>query len=409
MSNTLLTIGQITREALMVLENELTFTKMCNREYSDQFARDGAKIGTSVNIRKPPRYVGRTGATFTAEGSTETSVALTLDTQFGVDLSYTSQERTTDIDDFSERFLKPAIATIANKIDYDGLQQYKNIYNVVGTGGTTPSTMKTYLDAGVKMDFEAAPQDGNRNVVMNPVAQATLVNADRALFSPGSTISTQYLKGKMADNSNGFNWAMDQNIAVHTVGTYVAAAGAVTVTTSVSTGNSIVTGGWTSGDILNKGDVITFANVYAVNPQNRQSTGQLRQFVVTAAATASGGGAMTVTVSPALVFSGQGQTCTSTTASVASTSTVTILTGTSALQTPQNLAFHRDAFTLASADLLLPASGVIEADRVKSKKLGMSLRMISFYDGFNDRLNTRFDVLYGWATLRPELAVRVLG
>jgi len=53
MANNLLTISKITNEALMVLENELTFTSEVDRNYDDQFAVVGAKIGTpgtSVNL-----------------------------------------------------------------------------------------------------------------------------------------------------------------------------------------------------------------------------------------------------------------------------------------------------------------------------------------------------------------------
>ena len=40
-------------------------------------------------------------------------------------------------------------------------------------------------------------------------------------------------------------------------------------------------------------------------------------------------------------------------------------------------------------------------------ELGMSIRMIRDYDINQDRLITRLDILYGFATLYPELAVRM--
>lgn len=406
MSNTLLTIGMITNEALAVLENELTFTKHVNRQYDDQFGRSGAKIGDTLNIRKPIRYTTRITPTLSVQGSTESSVALTLDKQFGVDVSFTSAELKLSLDDFSDRVLKPAVANLSNTIDYYGLQQYVNIYNTVGTPGTTPSALLTYLQAGVKLDNEAAPM-GDRCIVLNPIAQATIVNALTALFNPTKQISDQYLKGSMG-TAVGFDWYMDQNIATHTVGTYAAdvAGGAVTVNGAVTSGSSVVLAGWTSGDILNAGDVITFSNVYAVNPQNYQSTGQLRQFVVTAQATANGSGAMTVSVSPSIVFSGATKTVTSTTSSIASGATLSVL-GASATSTPQNLAFCRDAFTFATVDL--PDAPGVENARARSSKLGMSIRFIRAYDVVNDRIIGRLDLLGGWATLRPELACRIAG
>ena len=413
MSNTLLTIAQITREAMMVLENELTFAKMVNRSYSDEFAKTGAKIGDTVNVRKPPRYLGRRTATLSVESSNEGYTPVQLTTQWGQDVSFTTAEKTLSIDDFRDRFLKPAVATVANMIDYDGLALYQDVYNAVGTGGTTPASMDVWLQAGEVLDNNAVPRGSDRNVVMNPRASRTLVSADRALFNPNNVIAEQYRKGNMTDNSNGFNWSMDQNIRNHTVGVYAAAASgagtAVTVTNDTSSGASLVTGGWTAADLLAKGDLITIAGVYSINPQNRQSTGILQKFVITAVPTAaSGGGAMTLAISPSLVFSGKDQTVYAAASKASATAVVTVVSGTTGIVTPQNLAFHKDAFTLATADLIMPKS-VIEGERIRSKKLGMSIRMITFYDGNNDREVTRLDVLGGWATLRPEMAARVLG
>lgn len=416
MSNTLLTIGMITNEALAVLENELTFTKRVNREYSDQFARSGAKIGATLNIRKPVRYVGGRTPTLNVQGSVETYATLTLDKQYQVSMSFTSADMVLAIDDFSNRFIKPAVAQMANMIDYDGQQEYLNIYNTVGTPGTTPSSLATFLAAGVKLDNEAAPMN-DRSVVINPAANAAVVGAYFTLFNPVKQISDQYIKGSMS-SAVGFDWFMDQNVAVHTVGTYAAnvAGGAVTVNGAVTTGNSIILAGWTSGDILNAGDIITFGTttsngVFAINPQNYQSTGQLRQFVVTEQATATGGGAMTVTVSPSITFYNSSSPNSqanvySSTNSIASGAVVTVL-GASATVTPQNLAFCRDAFTFANVDL--PDMPGTETSRASSNKLGMSIRLVRGSDLINDRIICRLDLLGGWATIRPELACRIAG
>lgn len=406
MTNTLLTIGMITNEALAVLENQLTFTRRVNRQYDEQFGKEGAKIGDTVNVRKPVRYIGRRTPTLSVEGTVESSVPLTLSTQYGTDMSFTSAELKLSIDEFSDRIIKPAVANISNMIDYDGLQLYSDVYNAVGTPGTTPTTLLTYLQAGVKLDNEAAPM-GDRSICLNPIAQATIVNALTAIFNPTKQISDQYLKGSMG-TAVGFDWYMDQNVAVHTGGTYVAnvAGNAVTVTNAVTSGSSIVTGGWTAGDILNVGDIITFDTVYAVNPQNRQSTGELRQFVVTSLATANGGGAMTINVSPSIVFSGAQQTVTSVTNSIPAGDFLNTFF-TSARVSPQNLAFCKDAFSFAT--VMLPKMPGVENAIATSKKLGMSIRLIQAYDAVNDRRISRLDLLGGWVTLRPELACRIAG
>lgn len=403
MSNTNLTISMITREALMVLENNLTFAKGVNREYDDQFAQSGAKIGDTLNIRKPARYVGRSGTALSVEDHTETSVALQLDTQFGVDLNFTSKELTLSIDDFSNRIIKPAMAVIANKIDATGLALYKNVNNAVGTPGTTPSALLTYLQAGAKMDYEAAPRDGQRSIVIDPSMQATIVDAAKGLFQSSNQIEKQYESGNMG-LFGGFKFSMDQNIQTHTVGPL---GGTPLVNGSTTSGaTTLVTDGWTASAAsrLKQGDVFTIANVYAVNPQTRQSTGQLRQFVVTADVSSDGSGNATIPVSPAITSSGAFQTVS---ALPADNAAITVLGAASTLSAT-GLAYHRDAFVLGCADLMLP-KGVDMAARVSDKKLGLSARMVRQYDINNDKFPCRFDILFGWRAVYPELACRIQG
>jgi hypothetical protein len=402
MANTLLTISMITREALRVLENNLTFTKGVNRQYDDKFGVEGAKIGTVLNVRKPPRYIGRTGTAISIEDATETQVAVTLDTQFGVDITFTSEDLALKIDDFSQRFITPAIATVANKIDTAGLALYKDVYNSVGTPGTPPTALLTYLEAGVKLDNSSAPLDGQRSVVVTPLMQAKIVDALKGLFQQSSALATQYRKGTMG-TAAGFDWLMDQNVNTHTVGPL---GGTPLVNGSTSSGaTTLVTDGWTASAAsrLLKGDIITITGVNGVNPQSRQSTGLQQQFVITANASSDGSGNLTAAISPAITSSGAFQTVDALPADNA-----TIQTQVASTLCPQGLAHHKDAFTLAMADLPLP-QGTDMAARVSDSQLGMSIRMIRDYDITTDKFPCRLDVLFGWATLRPELACRVQG
>jgi hypothetical protein len=408
MPNTLLTISMITNEALYVLRNSLNFTKRVGREYSDKFGVEGAKIGTTLNVRKPPRYIGRTGPALSVENATEESVAVTLNTQFGVDINFTSADLLLSIDQFSKRFIQPGIAAIANKIDYDGLQLYKQVANYVGTAGVVPILLQTYLNAGVKLDDNAAPMDGSRYICVNPLMQATIVNALTGLFHSGGEIKRQYEKGTMGQAA-GFEWAMDQNCPSHTVGA-IAGAGVATVTGAGQTGSSILTGSWTANSALKKGDIITFAAVYGVNPQNRQSTGALQQFVVTADTADNGAGVMTIPISPAITVTGAFQTVTNSPGAGALISVFGLaaasFSGVAGLTFREGMAFHKDAFTLATADLPLP-NGVDMAARAADPDLGISIRLIRAYDINTDKFPCRLDVLYGWAALRPELACRI--
>jgi hypothetical protein len=404
MANNLLTISMITNEALMVLENELTFSSEVDRNYDDQFAVSGAKIGATLNVRRPGRFVGTTGPALNVEDFNETSVPVTLSTQFHVDTQFTSQDLALSLDMFSDRVLKPAVAAVANKIDFDGTTLARQqTANIVGTPGTPPTSLLTYLTAGAYLDSEGAPRDGRRSCIVEPFTGATIVDSLKGLFVPNERIGMQYEKGLMGRDSAGMNWKMDQNISAQSFGSY---AGTATINTSTDTG--ILTSGWAQTSTLtlsktgtftpNVGDTFTIANVFAVNPQNRQAYGsnKLRNFVVTAISGNS------VTVSPAVISAGQFQNV-----SIVSpgASAVTPYNQTGAVS-PQNIVMHKNAFCLATADLELP-DGVHFAGRASDKELGLSMRVVRQYTINNDSIPTRIDVLYGWAPLYPELACRV--
>lgn len=404
MSQSILTISMITRESLRVLENNLTFTKGVNREYDDAFGKSGAKIGNTLNLRLPARYVGRSGPILSIENQTETFFPLTLNTQFGVDVQFTSQDMELSMDDFSERFLAPAMAAVSNKIDRDGLAQALNVYNTVGTPGTVPSSLSTYLAASKYMKYMAAPQDNLRSILIDPSAEAGIIANLTTLFNPSQEISDQYKDGTMG-KAIGFKWSSDANVNSYQVGS-LGGSPIVAAGNGTQVGSALSTSGWTNSvtNALNVGDVFTIAGTFSVNPQSRQSTGLLQQFVVTSAFSSNGSGLGTIAISPAIVASGQFQNVTQ---GAAASSAITIL-GAASTVSPMNLAFHRDAFILASADLPLPR-GVHMASRVSSKKVGLSVRMIQAYDVVNDIFPCRLDVLYGWATPYPQLACRIQG
>jgi hypothetical protein len=412
MSNNLLTISKITNEALMVLENELTFTSEVNREYDDQFAVVGAKIGNTLNVRRPGRFIGTTGPALNVEDFNETSVPVTLSTQFHVDTQFTTQDLALSLDMFSDRVLKPAIAAIANKIDFDGLTMAKNsTANIVGSAGTPPTGLITYLTAQAYLDSEGAPRDGRRSCIIEPFTSATIVDSLKGLFNPQAQVSSQYTKGLMGRDSGGMNWKMDQNVVNQTFGSYsdTLSTNTATFTGSISTGwaststITLVSSAGTAG--LKQGDVIQIAGVFAVNPQNRAAygSGKLRNFVVTSNVTVASGGGTAVTVSPAIITGGQFQNVV--VSATSSTAVVTPFNKTGAVS-PQNIIMHKNAFTLATADLELP-DGVHFAGRASDKELGLSIRVVRQYTINNDSIPTRLDVLYGWAPLYPELACRV--
>ncbi len=418
MPNTLLTPDMILRRQLMVLENNLVAAKFVNREYSDQFAQSGAKIGASVRIRIPPRTVVTKAVAFVAQDQVEEYTTLTVDKQHHVGMSFTQQELTLSIDDFSSRFIEPAMASLANDIDQTVLAEYWNFYNSVGTPGTTPGSsggapttaaaaLFTYGSAMAKMDFEAVSRDSQRSMIVDPMANVMLTSALSGLFHSSTEVEEQYRSGNMG-LAIGAKFSMDQNVAVHTVGPLGGTPLCDGV--GVEAATTLATKGWTTGNAsrLLHGDVFTIANVYAVNPQTRTTTGQLRQFVVTAdfsSGTPAADLKGTISISPALISTGARQTIT---ALPADNAALTIV-GAAATPTPQNLLLHKDAITLACVDLENPNGYGAWGGRVSSRKLGISMTMARQYDIDTTAFKTRVDVLFGVKTVRPQLGVRVMG
>lgn len=408
MANTLLTIGMITRESLRVLENELTFTRNVNRKYDKYFGVSGGKIGNTLNVRKPVRAVNANGQALILQDLNETSVPVVIDKQYQRSFAITSADYKLDVDDFSKRYVEPFMKSMANEIDYDGLSQFKNIANEVGTPGTVPASTSTYLLAGALMSKEAAPLDG-RKLIIDPTMNATIVQNLQGLFNPQVRLSKQYTKGMMTEDTVGFTWYMDQNVNLQKVGPL---GGTPTVNaTANQSGSSIVTTGWTAAAAsrLKKGDVIQFASVNGVNPQNRQSYGRLRDFVLTSDFSSDASGNGTINISPAIVGPNADGTATpfqNVDALPGANAAITV-NGAANTNSPRGLAFHPDAFTFATVDLPEYSGQGAKFHSEMDPDTKVSMRVTEAYDVNLDRGVLRIDVLGGWATLYQELAVRI--
>ena len=418
MANNILTPVQITRESARILENELVFNKKINREYSDEFARKGAKIGATINARMPARYTSTTGAALAVQDFVETYIPLTLTTQRHVDIAFTSQELTLNLDDFSTRVLRPAISQLANDMDVDGVSMAKNAtFNLYGTPGSIPTSMLPYTTAKAAIYDQGGPKDNGYTAILSPMAEVTLIDGQKGLFQSSEKIAAQYEQGHMG-MAGGLNFYMSQVMPIHTVGplggtpavngdqSASAPTGALTTTTSdLQQPFSLVTDGWTAAAAvrLNAGDVFTIAGVYSVNPQTRQSTGRLQQFVVTSQTSSDGSGNATVPILPRPIFSGQYQNVTSSTNNIANNALLTVV-GTASTSYRNNLVFHKDAYMLGTADLIMP-DGVDMAARENYK--GISMRMVRQYRIGTDDLPARVDILYGHKQLYNALGARV--
>jgi len=363
MSNTILTPDMITKEALRILHQKANFIGSMNRAYDDSFAQSGAKIGDSLRIRLPNRYVVRTGATLSAQDTTEQATTLQVSTQKGVDLNFTSNELTLSLDDFSKRILEPAMAQLAASVESDAFNMVKDVPNVVGAAGSA-TTFKNVLEARKKLSDNLAPT-AERRLILNTQDNVDLVDSLKGLFQDSSTISQQYKEG-MVGKTAGFD-AIYENTLIPNF-TNGAGAGYL-VNGAAQSGASLIVD--TGTGAMPKGTVFSIANVFAVHPESRLSTGIVQQFVVTAD---YAGGAGTVSIYPSIVASGALQTVN---AVPADNAAITVY-NTASDVTTTSLAFHKDAFTFATAD-----------------------------DVNNDAFPCRLDILYGYKAIRPQLACRI--
>ena len=334
----------------------------------------------------------------------EQYTTLTVSNQKHIGVNFTSAELTMQLDDFADRVLKPRISQLAASIDADVANAYKGIYQSVGTPGTTPATSAVLLGAQQKLN-EAAAGMSPRYATFNPAANAALIDGMKGLFNPVSTISSQFKNGMFGEGILGYDeLAMSQSIKQHTTGTR-STSDTILVNGTISTqGQSTISiDGGTGSATVTVGDVFTVAGVYAVNPQTRESTGSLQQFVVTEANTASSGAWTDIAVSPAMYTSDHALATVS--AFPQDGAAVTFL-GAASTQYAQNIAYHKDAISFATADLIMP-QGVDMASRQVHN--GISMRIVRQYDINNDRLPCRIDVLYGYSVIRPEMACRIWG
>ena len=447
MSNTLLTTSEITNDSAMVLVNELVFADKCDRQYADDFAVTGAKIGYTINIRKPPRFIGTVGPALAVEDVNETFMPLTLTTQFHVDVQITTADLTVAVDMFRKRIGKPAMAAVGNRVDRDGfIMAYQNIANTVGTPGNPPSSLNAFLQAGAYLDSEGFPRDGNRRLILDQWSMAAALDGVKGLFNPQASLGKDIDKGLIAREFAGMDWYMDQNAYVYTVGAQggspkfgTAGTSSAVLSAGWANNGTLYTTGWTASTaVLNVGDIITIAGVYAVNPQNRGQYGsnKLRQFVVQppngslsngtftptyapgvnntvvmgGTYTSDGSGILQITVADTLIYGGQFQnvaTPATPTTGPANNAAITVL-GTGGTASPQSILMHKDAFVLGFADLDVPG-GVDMAARVNDEEDAISIRMVRAYTINNDALPTRFDLLYGYAPLYRSGAVRLPG
>lgn len=395
MANTNLTIDMITNEALMILHQKLNFVGTINRQYDSSFAKSGAKIGDTLRIRLPNEYTVRTGATLATQDTTETNTSLQVSTQKGVDVNFTSEELTMDIDMFSQRILEPAMSVLAANIEADVMDNvYKDVYNYVDNIGSA-ATFAKMLEGNKQLTDNLAPY-AQRCLNMNTQDNIDLVDALKGLFNAQDKLSSNYKEGRLAGPFSGFEGIYENTLwPTHTSGTAAASTGYL-VNGASQTGSTLTVDTGTTTFL--QGDVITIAGVNRVHPETKADTGVLQKFVVTAD---SGASATSLSISPAITTSGGKQNVTG---SPADNAAISKVNGGASAVTNLSMAYHKDAFAFATADLIMP-KGVDMASRKVMD--GISMRIVRDYDINNDKFPCRIDVLYGSKAIRPQLATRI--
>jgi len=387
MANTLLTPAIIAKEAALQLVNNLVFARLANKEYKADF---GMKVGESVTYRKPVRFVATSGAPLNLQNVTEQSDTIQIGFRYHVGWPFSSRDLTLTVDQYVERYVKPACIQLANQVDMDGASLYKDVYNTTGVASGSVD-FDALLDTKQKMTEFAVPQN-DRFAALKPASARTLLGSLTAnVFQP--SLVEDITKEASVGRLSGFDLYEGQNVLSHTAGT----AATITLASNPAEGaTSVSLTAGTPGTLV-KGDVITFAVCNAINPINKQDLDYAAQFVVTA--TTSVTTATSVPISPAMYATGPYQNVTA--LPTTGSDVVTLLASHKA-----NLAFQRNAFSLVTVPLDVP-EGVVWSESVEYQ--GMAIRLIKDYDITNDFQIARLDVMYGWKTTYPDLAVRVLG
>ena len=401
--------AKITKQAMDVLRNSLVLVPRVNRTYEKEFSQGQGKIGDTVSVRIPGYGTVRRGKVANPTGYNESYIPLTV-AQIGADLKFSSKELLLNVEDppeFQRSVLGPQMATLINQIEADGFALYNQFSSSTGTPGTKPTDLQYFLDAGANMAEFACPVDDEIYAYLSPRVQSSMVNGLKGLFQDSSEIASQYKKGVMG-TAAGMHFMMSQNVPIHQTGTFSGTPAMNGATLEGATTLAINSWGGAT-DSLKKGDIITIAGVFAVNPVSKQSTGQLMQFRVTADYAATANAMAALPISPAIYTATSGP-LQNVTALPLTTAAVTIFGAAATYsnkQSPANLVMHRDALAFAAVDmpLLDPSQQV----RVRDNQLGMSVRLTKWLDGANDDLLYRLDLMVGWALLRDKFGCRVQG
>jgi len=421
-TNSFVTPTWVVKEVSRIAQNSLKFGANVTRKYSSDFKAGGAKVGSGFSLRLPQRFATTKGQAFQQQGIQDVTVRFNITDQANIGISWSTFDATFSVEEVRSRYIKPAGIQLANTMDFDGLKTVTPLVaHSVGTPGTTPTSIQTYLDAVTKLRNIGVPDD-DLVAMLSPNMSATLVGANASLFNPAASISKNWRKGQFSSGENGLgieSWYMDQNTMQRTTGSSTTFTPLVNQTTFANGMTTVVTdGNASSATTYQVGDKFTIANVYEINPQNYTSTGQLMQFTITAATTSSGVDA-TLTFQPPIIEVGSGPIPNAqanvdflpanNAPIIPVGSTITTGSGTwTATATRQGLVYNPEAFVFGMVD---PDNDLPGADSsmVSDSETGWAARYVRQYNAQSDQKISRLDCFYGWLAYRPDWAVVIEG
>ncbi len=386
---------------LEYFENILTVANNCNRKFESVFTMSKESFGQTFYVKKPARYQSQNGPIIqTAQDVNIGKVPVVMNKWKTVLIKLTGLDRTfsdKQFDQWAEENLKPVVSPLANNVDQDVLGLWNQVYNFVGTPGTGPTTADVMAAAREKMTYFATPLE-DRKMYFSPTGQRRTASFLTTLYNPMGSISEYFKTGATPPMFAYKDVYEAQNIGSLTVGAY---AGAPQVNGANQVGSSLITSGWTGTitGLLNIGDIINLAGVYAVNPITKIQSPLLQDFVITATAN-SNSGAATLQISPPIITSGAFQTVSN---SPGGTASITIKTGTASTAYQQQLGFWKDALGLVT----VPIAPLKNAVSMTRSYKGLSITMSQDSDIWNFEDIWRLDIAYGVVCFYPENCIRV--
>jgi len=405
MPNTFKFIDMVLNEALAEAHEQSALISTVDRQYDDQYAKAGAKIGDTLRVKNPNQFKTRSGNAMDVKDITETTQNITLATLLGVDMRFDHVDLTLDTENpdqvaaFTKRYIRPAISTLISNVEYNAMAYYaKATYKVAGTAGSAINSLTTPNLARAKLNQGLAPKT-DRFVQIDSVTMASLSGGVPTYFQPANQIKDAFTEGLLSRTSMADYY---ENERVWTMTNGADVAGEInggTLTNGIST---ITVDGFSAAPAV--GSVFTIGSgsgetpLYGVHPETKQAYSHLKQFVVTSATTTS------ITFSPPIYFdtTDPRQNVSGAPADNADV----VFVGNASTSYVQPIMYHREAFQFVTADLPLVAG----ADQCARKNMdGLSLRVWMDGDIRNNALLCRIDLLHGYAALRPEWACRMIG